>query len=79
MLTEAAHYQMFNSNFITELDDVLKLNGWKYTRNVKRKHPAIKDRQNAFKFYHAKNEVALELGYKGIQKLAEYLLTLLAV
>ena len=31
----------------TDIEDVLKANDWKYTRKVKRKHPAIKDRQNA--------------------------------
>ena len=31
----------------TDIEDVLKCNGWTYTRNVKKKHPAIKDRQNA--------------------------------
>lgn len=31
----------------TEIEDVLKANGWKYTRKVKRAAPAIKDRQNA--------------------------------
>ena len=30
-----------------EIEDVLKANGWKYTRCVKKAHPAIKDRQNA--------------------------------
>jgi len=31
----------------TEIEDVLKTNGWTYERRVKRAHPAIKDRQNA--------------------------------
>ena len=31
----------------TQIEGVLKKNGWKYTRKVKKKHPAIKDRQNA--------------------------------
>lgn len=31
----------------TDIEGVLKTNGWTYSRNVKRKHPAIKDRQNA--------------------------------
>lgn len=31
----------------TDIEGVLRDNGWKYTRKVKRKHPAIKDRQNA--------------------------------
>lgn len=30
----------------TSMEDVLRDNGWKFTRKVKRKHPAIKDRQN---------------------------------
>lgn len=31
----------------TDMEDVLRSNGWKFTRKVKKKHPAIKDRQNA--------------------------------
>lgn len=31
----------------TDIEDVLKANGWNYTRKVKKKHPAIKDRQNS--------------------------------
>lgn len=31
----------------TDIEGVLKSNGWKYTRKVKPAHPAIKDRQNA--------------------------------
>ena len=31
----------------TEMENVLKANGWKFTRNVKKAAPAIKDRQNA--------------------------------
>lgn len=31
----------------TDIEDVLKMHGWTYTRRVKTKHPAIKDRQNA--------------------------------
>lgn len=31
----------------TDIEAVLNDNGWIYTRNVKNKHPAIKDRQNA--------------------------------
>ncbi len=30
----------------TSIEDVLVREGWKFTRKVKRKHPAIKDRQN---------------------------------
>lgn len=31
----------------TDIEGVLKSNGWKYTRKVKPAHPSIKDRQNA--------------------------------
>lgn len=31
----------------TQMEDYLSSNGWRYTRRVPRKHPAIKDRQNA--------------------------------
>lgn len=31
----------------TEIEDVLREHGWKFTRKVKKKAPAIKDRQNA--------------------------------
>lgn len=31
----------------TAMEDYLRANGWRYTRKVARKHPAIKDRQNA--------------------------------
>lgn len=31
----------------TDIEGVLSENGWKYTRNVKLAHPAIKDRQNS--------------------------------
>ncbi len=31
----------------TEIEDVLKANGWRFERRVDRSHPAIKDRQNA--------------------------------
>lgn len=31
----------------TDIEDVLRANGWQYTRRVKPAHPAIKDRQNA--------------------------------
>ena len=36
-----------HSSDYTDIEDVLRLHGWTYTRNVKKKHPAIKDRQNA--------------------------------
>jgi hypothetical protein len=31
----------------TQMEDILRSNGWRFTRKVKKKHPAIKDRQNA--------------------------------
>jgi hypothetical protein len=31
----------------TDIEDVLKANGWTFDRRVKKKHPAIKDRQNS--------------------------------
>lgn len=31
----------------TQIEDVLKNNGWTFERRVKKKHPAIKDRQNS--------------------------------
>lgn len=31
----------------TDIEDVLKSNGWTFDRRVKKKHPAIKDRQNS--------------------------------
>jgi len=31
----------------TDIEDVLRDNGWSFTRKVKKKHPAIKDRQNS--------------------------------
>lgn len=31
----------------TQMEDILRSNGWKFTRKVKKKHPAIKDRQNS--------------------------------
>ncbi len=45
----------------TELESVLKANKWKYTRKVKKKAPAIKDRQNAVraKIKNAAGEVSL--------------------
>lgn len=36
-----------HSSDYKEIEDVLRLNGWRYTRRVKKAHPAIKDRQNA--------------------------------
>lgn len=45
----------------TEIEDVLRANGWKFTRKVQRKAPAIKDRQNAVraKIKNAAGEVSL--------------------
>lgn len=42
----------------TDMEEVLKSNGWKFERRVKKKAPAIKDRQNAVraKICNAKNE-----------------------
>lgn len=44
-----------------EIETVLRANGWKFTRKVKNKHPAIKDRQNAVrsKIKNAAGEVTL--------------------
>ena len=36
-----------HSSDYTEIEDVLKKNGWMFTRKVKAAHPAIKDRQNS--------------------------------
>jgi hypothetical protein len=36
-----------HSSDYTDIEDVLKSNGWTYERRVKKAHPAIKDRQNA--------------------------------
>ena len=33
----------------TDIEGVLRVNGWKFTRKVKKKAPAIKDRQNALR------------------------------
>lgn len=33
----------------TDIEDVLKANGWTFERRVKNKHPAIKDRQNSLR------------------------------
>lgn len=45
----------------TEIEEVLRLNGWKFERRVKPAHPAIKDRQNAVRamIRNAKDEVRL--------------------
>ena len=36
-----------HSSDYTDIEDVLRANGWTFDRRVKRSHPAIKDRQNA--------------------------------
>jgi hypothetical protein len=45
----------------TEMEDVLRDNGWKFTRRVRPKSPAIKDRQNAVraKILNAAGDVSL--------------------
>ena len=45
----------------TDIEDVLRLNGWTFERRVKKKAPAIKDRQNAVrsKICNAADEVSL--------------------
>lgn len=45
----------------TDIEDVLRQNGWTFTRKVKPAHPAIKDRQNAVraKILNAAGEVSL--------------------
>ena len=45
----------------TDIEDVLKANKWTYERRVKKKHPAIKDRQNIVrtKIKTADNKVSL--------------------
>lgn len=44
-----------------DIEDVLRLNGWKFERRVRAAHPAIKDRQNAVraKICNAKEERSL--------------------
>lgn len=47
----------------TEIEDVLRLNGWKFERRVRPAHPAIKDRQNAVRamIKNAKGDVRLRV------------------
>ncbi len=47
----------------TEIEDVLRLNGWKFERRVRPAHPAIKDRQNAVRamIRNAKGEIRLKV------------------
>lgn len=44
-----------------DIEDVLRMNGWKYERRVRPKHPAIKNRQNSVraKIKNAKGEISL--------------------
>lgn len=44
-----------------EIEDVLRLNGWKFQRRVRMSHPSIKDRQNAVRarIKNAKDEIRL--------------------
>lgn len=46
-----------------EIEDVLRLHGWKFERRVRPAHPAIKDRQNAVRamIKNAKGEVRLRV------------------
>lgn len=50
----------------TDIEDVLKANGWTYTRKVRPAHPAIKDRQNAVraKILTASGETSLYVNPK---------------
>lgn len=50
----------------TDIEGVLKANGWEYTRRVAKSHPAIKDRQNAVrrKIKTASNDVSLYVNIK---------------
>lgn len=45
----------------TELEDVLRMHGWRYERRVRPAHPAIKDRQNAVRalIKNARDEIKL--------------------
>ena len=55
-----------HSSDYTDIEGVLKSNGWSYTRRVKMAHPAIKDRQNAVraKIQTASGEVTLFVNRK---------------
>lgn len=50
----------------TEIEEVLRLNGWKYERRVKPAHPSIRDRQNAVraKICNAKDDITLYVNPK---------------
>lgn len=50
----------------TEIEDVLRINGWKYERRVKAAHPSIRDRQNAVraKICSATDEITLYVNPK---------------
>jgi len=55
-----------HSSDYTDIEGVLKSNGWSYTRRVKHAHPAIKDRQNAVrsKIQTASGDVTLFVNRK---------------
>ena len=55
-----------HSSDYTDMEDVLRDNGWKFSRNVARSHPAIKDRQNAVraKIKTASGDVSLFVNIK---------------
>ena len=44
-----------------EIEDILRINGWKFERRVRHKHPSIKDRQNAVraKILNAEGQTSL--------------------
>ena len=50
----------------TDIEGVLKANGWRCTRKIRNKHPAIKDRQNAVrgKIKTADGKVSLYVNIK---------------
>jgi len=50
----------------TQMEDYLRSHGWRFTRRVKKKHPAIKDRQNAVraKILTASDDVSLYVNTK---------------
>lgn len=50
----------------TEIEEVLRLNGWEYERRVRPAHPAIKDRQNSVRalIRNAKDEINLYVNPK---------------
>lgn len=54
-----------NSDY-NDIEDVLKMNGWKFQRRVKKAHPSIKDRQNSVraKILTADGDVSLYVNPK---------------